>query len=112
MRPYEWNSALRSSVPVLNAYNVVAREARAFLIANRHAGPYSTDEVVEALYPIRFARTSTEAMWARERIAKALTKRALGTYALADCMSEGPPIALMGKGAYNRLPQWHAPREA
>ena len=96
-------------VPTGEAHDVIAKVARVHLTHNIFGDGLTTYDLVEALYPIRLAIKTDEGAFTRERIRKALTKRALGSYQLADCMTEGPPQRVPGHGAYVRMPIWHAP---
>ena len=109
MRPAEWNEMIGPTVPIAEAYAIIATVARAHLIHNIFGDGLMTHELVEGLYPIAFAKQSDAGMFARKRITKALTKRALGTYALADCMTEGPTQWVPWVGHYGRPAIWHAP---
>lgn len=112
MTPPELNHALRPEVSAREAHALIAQLARAHLVHNvtLDGDMVSTTTLVEALYPQAFVR-SDEAKAARDRIFKALTKRALGRYDLADCMTLGPEQRL-GTSHFRGQPcLWHAPRK-
>lgn len=113
MTPNDWNTALAPSVPTRDVQKLVGKIARAHLIANVMLDDMiSTTTLVEALYPLAYAKQSDEGMAARDRMFKALTARALGAYDLADCMTRGAVQPLGGKGKFKGRPcLWHAPRE-
>lgn len=70
MTPQEWNAALSKANGWEIAYPVVEREARAFL--EETTLTHTTSELVEHLFPERFARQSEAGQMARKRIYKAL----------------------------------------
>lgn len=107
MTPADWNLILAPDVPWQKAYASVEASARAHLIANPcfDAG-CSTEELVEALYPKRFA--IGDGILARKRIYKALA--ALATRGLADCATRGPERNLgHTKNLKVRPWLWHEP---
>ncbi len=111
MTPHEWNTALRPEVPTRNAQAFIAGIVRTHLEHNILLDDMvSTTTLVEALYPVAYVK-SDEAKAARDRIFKALTKRALGKYDLADCMSIGPEQKLGTSHFRGRPCLWHAPRK-
>ena len=112
MTPQEWNTALRPEVPPREAQKLIGQIARAHLEHNVLVDDMvSTTTLVEALYPLAYAKQSDVGMAARGRILKALTARALGKYDLADCMTRGvlQPLGIAKK--MGRPCLWHAPRK-
>jgi len=72
MTPQEWNAALPGK-RWQETYSIVEREARAELERqHRMASPITTAELVELLYPRRFAEQSDAGLQARDIIFKAL----------------------------------------
>ena len=115
MSPQQWNEALRPEVPTIEANKFIARIARSHLIANVLLDDMvSTTTLVEALYPIAYAKQSEAGMAARQRIIHALTDRACGKYELRDCMTKGAPerARIAGKDRVIRRNLWHAPKLA
>lgn len=109
MTPSQWNIALAPSVAWQSAYADVEKQARAHLTANPCIDDgCSTEELVEALYPLRLAQG--DGILARRRIYKALA--ALATRGLADCATRGAPRNL-GKTKNTKIRPWlwHEPRE-
>lgn len=107
MKPADWDEILAPSVPWQDAYAIVEREVRAFILATP-AGRVSyltTDEVVSGLYPEQFAKK--EGVTARKRLYKALA--ALATKGLADCVTRGEPRRLGNTKKMIRPWLWHAP---
>jgi hypothetical protein len=110
--PQEWNYELRLEVPTLEAFKLIGQVARAHLEHNVTLDDMvSTTTLVEALYPLAYAKQSEAGMAARGRILKALTARALGRYDLKDCMIRGvlQPLGIAKK--MGRPCLWHAPRK-
>lgn len=110
MTPAEWNSAMAPEQPWQKAYATVEAEARRHLSALGDAVFINTNELVEDLYPAKFA-LGPGGMAARGRIIKALlaTMRNSGEPAfLADCRERGAPV-LNHWGKKVEPWQWHRP---
>lgn len=111
MTPNDWNRLLAPAVPWQEAYAVVAREARAYLIALKPAGveTMSTMDLAAGLYPPQDMRGEV-GVAARKRIFKALA--ALAKHELDDCVVKGEPRAakIGGKTVTARPWRWRAPQ--
>jgi hypothetical protein len=109
MTPAEWNEAM--SKPWQTAYAAVERAARKYLHAMNDDEYLTTAELVEELYPERFARG--DGITARRRIFKALlaTRNKTGEPAmLADCRERGPEQPRRGtRGQMIRPWHWFKP---
>lgn len=109
MTPQEWNEAIAPRVDNKTAQALIAGMARIHLKHNVLAGDMvSTTTLIECLYPLAYASQSTAGMAARDRIARALTKRALGAHELADCMTVST-VPVQGKFGVGYPCLWHAP---
>ena len=88
MTPSEWNTAMLGT-PWQTAYKVVEDAVSLFLnVVRTEEVTYSTNELVEALYPLKLA--SGDGITARNRIFKALKQ--LATRGLQDnCRKSGVP---------------------
>lgn len=108
MIPAEWNLQLAAGVPWQEAYPVVEREARAFLSASPIAdGGIRTAELIEHLYPERYARG--DGIEVRKRMFKALG--ALRSRGLADCNTKSETPQKLGRTNRDIYPPlWHAPK--
>lgn len=105
--PAQWNVALAPDQGWQSAYATVATEAREYLKTQLAPGDLiSTNTLVEALYPMRFAKG--EGITARRRIYKALA--AVAKHALADCCTKGEPKKFGRSAKLVRPNLWHAPR--
>lgn len=106
MTPAEWNVAMHADRPWREAYGDVSRVVREFL-SPPIGETYSTNELVELLYPEALSRG--DGLYARARIFKALM--ALAVRGLADCASRGDPRKLKHTGRSIKPWVWHAPGE-
>lgn len=106
MTPIQWNAELAESVGWKEAYPHVEREAKRVLDGLPEGGELTTTDLVEELYPSRFAQG--EGILARKRIFKAL--RALIRHGLAGYVTQlEEQVARKGpmKGRYVRPRVWH-----
>ena len=110
--PQEWVQLLDPSNDNAHAWATVGAEAKAYLLANvDHGDMISTATLVDALFPVIYAKQSEAGMAARLRIVDALTNRYADKYELRGCFTLGPPEAgrkrFVGKTIRRRL--WHPP---
>ena len=111
MTPQQWIEKLNPSVPILEANKLIAKVVRAHLIANVLLDDMvSTTTLVDAIFPLDFAKQSEAGMAARKRIFQALSWRALARYDLHDCVTAGierrvGTLKIMGTPCL-----WHAPK--
>lgn len=105
--PGEWNMILRPDAPWRDAYATVETSVRDYVQRVLNAGDLiSTNTLVEALYPARFAKG--EGITARRRMYKALA--ALATHGLADCCTKGAETKFGRSHKPVKPWLWHAPR--
>lgn len=106
-QPGEWNHILQPGTPWRTCYDQVEFHTRLYLKDTLNAGDLiSTNTLVEALYPARFAKG--EGITARRRMYKALA--ALATHGLADCCTKGVETKFGRSAKMVRPWLWHAPR--
>src|ERR1039458_8183672 len=110
--PQEWLRALAPDINNADAWATIGTEAKAYLLAEvDHGDMISTATLVDALFPVIYAKQSEAGMAARLRIVDALTSRFADRYELKGCFTLGPPEdgrkRFKGKSIRRRL--WHPP---
>lgn len=88
------------------AYPVVAHEARLLLEGTGEALLWTTEDVVNTLWPEALARG--DMILRRQRLYKALA--ALAEHELSDCCTKGPERRLKHGGKMVRPWLWHKPK--
>jgi hypothetical protein len=106
MTPLEWEIRLHKEQKWGNAYPHVEREVRAYLNTLAAGVTISTNQLVEALYPVASVRGEGNG---RQRIYEALKATHHGRPAmLEDCRMRGPVKKIHG-GIKGRPWLWHKP---
>ena len=110
--PQEWVQALLPAIDNAHAWATVGEEARHYLSAHvDHGDMISTATLVEALFPIAYAKQSDAGMGARLRIVDALTNRYADRYELHGCFTLAPAIETRIYGVRKKIRRrlWHPP---
>ena len=106
--PKEWDMVLRPVVPTVHAKKVIHEQARAYLLTLAQGETFSTNDLVEALYPREIADKTLGGDLARTRIYTLLAKLALDD--MHDCCTKGEPEGMF-MGRPKRPWHWHAPKQ-
>lgn len=112
MSGVNWIVALDPSINNAEAWAFVGKMAKGYLEAKVKPGEMiSTATLVEALFPLGFAKQSEEGMNSRQRIVDALTNKYTGRYELAGCFTVAPPETKRVYGVRKTIKRrlWHPP---